>query len=75
MICKDGSTFPVLLNATAVRDESDNYLMSRSTAEGVETEEQLSFLQEQKSDELQGYLFSKPVPPEEIPAILTRNCL
>jgi PAS domain S-box-containing protein len=31
MIRKDGSTFPVLVNATAIRDSQGNYLMSRST--------------------------------------------
>ncbi|MCI0391130.1 MAG: PAS domain S-box protein [Acidobacteria bacterium] len=31
MVRKDGSTFPVLLNATAVKDTSGNYVMSRST--------------------------------------------
>ena len=31
MISKDGSILPVILNATAVKDESGNYLMSRST--------------------------------------------
>ena len=31
-------------------------------AEGVETEQQLEFLREQECDEVQGYLFSKPVP-------------
>ncbi|MFO7801720.1 MAG: response regulator [Desulfovermiculus sp.] len=31
MIRKDGTTFPVILNATAVKDDSGNYLMSRST--------------------------------------------
>ena len=47
----------------------------RTIAEGVETEDHLSFLQEQGSDELQGYLFSKPVPQKEIPAILSRGFL
>lgn len=35
-------------------------------AEGVETEEQSKFLTLLKCDEMQGFLFSKPLPPEEI---------
>ncbi len=35
-------------------------------AEGVETTAQLAFLQERGCDQVQGYLFSKPVPLEEI---------
>jgi PAS domain S-box-containing protein len=31
LVRKDGSVFPVLVSATAVRDESGNYVMSRST--------------------------------------------
>lgn len=39
-------------------------------AEGVETAAQLRKLQAMGCDEVQGYLLSKPVPPEEIPALM-----
>ncbi len=34
-------------------------------AEGVETKEQLAFLCSRRCNEVQGYLISKPLPPEE----------
>ena len=40
------------------------------TAEGVETREQHRFLQALGCHQLQGFLFSKPVPPEEIDRLL-----
>ena len=41
-----------------------------TTAEGVETEEQMRCLNLEGCIEVQGYLFSKPVPPNEIAGLL-----
>jgi len=40
------------------------------TAEGVETEEQLNFIKEQRCDKYQGYLYSKPLPADEFEQLL-----
>lgn len=39
-------------------------------AEGVETIEQLQFLKEEQCDEVQGFYFSKPLPPAKLTQIL-----
>jgi EAL domain-containing protein (putative c-di-GMP-specific phosphodiesterase class I) len=39
-------------------------------AEGVETGEQLAFLRSRRCDEIQGYLFSRPVPAEAFAKLL-----
>jgi diguanylate cyclase (GGDEF)-like protein len=41
-----------------------------TTAEGVETEEQMRCLNREGCDEVQGYLYSRPVPADEIGAVL-----
>ncbi|UCZ53923.1 EAL domain-containing protein [Bacillus shivajii] len=42
-------------------------------AEGVETENQLQFLEKEKCDAFQGYLFSKPLPASEIEELLKKE--
>jgi EAL domain-containing protein (putative c-di-GMP-specific phosphodiesterase class I) len=41
-------------------------------AEGVETEVQADLLRKLGCDEFQGYLFGKPVPSSEVPALLRK---
>lgn len=43
-----------------------NQIGMRTLAEGVETEEQAAFLKKIGCEKLQGYLFSKPIPYEEL---------
>jgi EAL domain-containing protein (putative c-di-GMP-specific phosphodiesterase class I) len=45
-------------------------LKLRVVAEGVETQEELEFLQAHQCDEAQGYFFSRPVPPQQFAALL-----
>ncbi|WP_291995013.1 EAL domain-containing protein [Candidatus Accumulibacter sp. ACC003] len=39
-------------------------------AEGVETEAQLGYLRQYRCDQMQGYLFSKPVPADDFAALI-----
>lgn len=42
-------------------------------AEGVEIAEQLQFLRDQGCNQMQGYLYSKPLPPAELEQLLKSN--
>lgn len=43
-----------------------------STAEGVETTEQLHLVAREDCTEVQGFLFSRPVPESDIPSLLAK---
>jgi diguanylate cyclase (GGDEF)-like protein len=42
-------------------------------AEGVETKEQIQYLRQIGCNEIQGYYFSRPVPPEKIPEFFKKH--
>jgi predicted signal transduction protein with EAL and GGDEF domain len=42
----------------------------RTTGEGIETQEQLAFLEQHGCTEAQGFLISKAIPGERVPALL-----
>ena len=48
-------------------------LKLKVVAEGVETREQLDLLRACGCQEMQGYLFSRPLPPEELLALLEQG--
>lgn len=48
-------------------------LKIKVVAEGVETEEQLLLLKEQKCDIIQGFVFSTPLHPEELEDLITQR--
>ncbi|NOR69507.1 MAG: EAL domain-containing protein, partial [Methylomarinum sp.] len=42
-------------------------------AEGVETKDQLTFLQQHECNQVQGYYFSKPVSADKISELLNKE--
>ncbi len=42
-------------------------------AEGIENEHHLSYLVRNECDMLQGFYFSRPLYPEDVPVMLTQN--
>lgn len=53
--------------------EIADFLKVPVIAEGVETKEQLELLKMAKCDVIQGYYFSKPLPPEEFNALIEKD--
>jgi EAL domain-containing protein (putative c-di-GMP-specific phosphodiesterase class I) len=52
-----------------------NSLKLQVIAEGVETEGQLAFLRKNSCQEMQGFLFSRPIPAQEVPAFIRKTML
>jgi len=61
-----------IVNAVAVLSRN---LGMTTTAEGVETEEQLQLVKAAGYTEVQGYYFSKPVPVAKIPELFSHNSM
>ncbi|VAW74491.1 diguanylate cyclase/phosphodiesterase (GGDEF & EAL domains) with PAS/PAC sensor(s) [hydrothermal vent metagenome] len=68
----DINTDPGAAEITQVIIAMAGSLGLRVIAEGVETHAQLEFLRQRSCDLVQGYLFSRPLPPDEL-AQLLRN--
>jgi diguanylate cyclase (GGDEF)-like protein len=69
----DITTDPDDAAITLATIEMAHTLKLQVIAEGVETQPQLDFLMQHGCELYQGYLFSHPVPAEEIPDILLRS--
>ncbi|WP_051775212.1 sensor domain-containing protein [Paenibacillus tyrfis] len=59
-ICKDDKDEVIISTIISMAHN----LNLKVVAEGVETEEQLSFLQQERCDAVQGYYYSKPLPAQ-----------
>lgn len=60
-------------NATIVRSilAIAEHLKIEVLAEGVETKEELEFLKKEGCEQAQGYYFSRPIPPDDLAALLS----
>lgn len=50
-------------------------LKLKVVAEGVETQDQLTFLKEKRCDRMQGFFFSRPVPPAQFEALIGEDMM
>ncbi|HEX4410842.1 MAG TPA: EAL domain-containing protein [Xanthobacteraceae bacterium] len=70
-ICELGKESDAVSIIRAVIDLGSSLGMI-TTAEGVETEEQLDIVRSEGCMQVQGYLFSRPVPAAQLPALLQK---
>jgi diguanylate cyclase (GGDEF)-like protein/PAS domain S-box-containing protein len=64
-LCADGGTYAIVQAIVSMAHTLGHVVV----AEGVETEMQLAYLRQLHCDLLQGFLLSRPVAPNEIPAL------
>jgi EAL domain-containing protein (putative c-di-GMP-specific phosphodiesterase class I) len=65
-LCESSRSYPIV---KAIIELAHNLKM-QVIAEGVEDEDQMQLLRELKCDCIQGFLLSRPLPPEEIKVLL-----
>jgi EAL domain-containing protein (putative c-di-GMP-specific phosphodiesterase class I) len=65
-LCESGRSYRIVKAVI----ELAHSLKMQVIAEGVEDEDQMQLLRELKCDCIQGFLFSRPLPPEEIEVFL-----
>jgi diguanylate cyclase len=70
-ICVDHDGSAIVVAITALGKS----LGLKLVAEGVETHEQREFLEKQRCDRMQGYLLSKPLPPDQVPRFLSSHAV
>ena len=68
-IATDNGDFGIVKAVTAMA----LHLRMNVVAEGIEDHQQLRLLQETDCDLVQGFLFSRPVPAEQLPEVLRRD--
>jgi EAL domain-containing protein (putative c-di-GMP-specific phosphodiesterase class I) len=70
VVNQDGATVPSEIAIVTAVISMGKSLKLRVVAEGVETEQELQFLQAQHCDEAQAYYFSRPVSAQEFAQLL-----
>jgi diguanylate cyclase (GGDEF)-like protein/PAS domain S-box-containing protein len=71
---RDITESPGSLNIVRAVAALANGLGMAATAEGVETQEQLDTIKSEGCTEMQGFLFSRPLPAAEIERLFLANC-